>query len=236
MNTQSIKELFSLFNHGLCTLVFGAGIGYAAVNINPIASYLADRFNSLHEFKLAGADLTFDAQNIRAEERLFDIDPNDLTRDASRKIAKDIEQLSAPLMKRLIFVESLKGLCKYDTHDWRAEEAVSLDDRLQDLKLATIEDDPETKNLVDWRIRTGDKFAPKDLGAPLRCYKVTLTAEGANVRDVLVTKMVAAVAAHKTDGPASQPPSPEIAASPARATTIAKPARIREPRIAMGQR
>ncbi|ARN82581.1 hypothetical protein B1812_17475 [Methylocystis bryophila] len=234
---QSIKELSSLVNRCLCTLVFAAVILYSALNIQPIVSYLADRFDSLHELKLAGADLTFDAQDIRAAERLFDIDQNDLTSETSRKIARDIRQLNAPLMKRLIFVESLKDLCKYDTQDWKAEEAATLDDRLHDLKLATIEDDPETKSRVDWRIRTGDKYAPaKQLGAPLRCYKVILTAEGANVRDVLVSKMVAAVTARTASEPAAPDDGLDAAAKPAPAVTISKAQHAAGAKVAMHPR
>jgi hypothetical protein len=236
MNTQFIKELSSIANQWLYTLVFAAVIGYSAFNIAPMASYLADRLDSLHELKVAGADITFDAQNIHAEEPLFDIRQEDLTREASRKIAQEIRELNAPLMKRLIFVESLKELCKYDTKQWKAEQAAALDDRLQDMGLATIEDDPETKNLVDWRIRTGDKYAPKDLGAPLHCYKVTLTAEGANVRDVLVSKMVEAVAKRPANEPASQGESLDEAAKPPHPVTIARPKHAVGPKIAMHPR
>jgi hypothetical protein len=237
MNTEFIKELSSLTNRCLCTLVFAGAVGYAAFNIDPITSYLAERLDSLHELKLAGAELTFDAQNIRAEEQLFDIEASDLTRDASRKIAQDIRKLDAPLMKRLIFVESLKDLCKYDTKVWRAEESVALDGHLQALGLAKIEDDPDTKERVDWRIRAHEKNRPGDeLGAPLRCYKVTLTAEGANVRDVLVSKMVEAVAARRTGEPASRDDSLEAATQPPLPVTAAKSPHAAGPRLAMHPR
>jgi hypothetical protein len=236
MNTQFIKELSSIANQCLYTLIFAGAIGYSAVNIGPISSYFADRFDSLHELKVAGADLTFDAQNIHADEALFDIDRDDLTREASRKIAQDIRKLNAPLMKRLIFVESLKELCKYDTKQWKAEQATALDDRLQDMGLATIEDDPETKNLIDRRIRTGEKYAPKDLGSPLHCYKVTLTAEGANVRDVLVSKMVGAVTTRTTSGPANQDESLDADSEPPLPVTIAKPKHAAGPKIALRSR
>ena len=237
MNTQFIKELSSTANQWLYTVIFGGVVLYSAVNIGSISSYLADRFDSLHELKVAGADLTFDAQVIHADEALFDISHNDFTRDTSRKIAQDIRKMDAPLMKRLIFVESLKELCKYDTREWKAEQAAVLDDRLREMGLVTIDDDSETKNLVDWRIRTGDKRAPgKELGAPLRCYKVTLTAEGANVRDVLVTKMVAAVAARTANEPTVPDDSPDAAAKPATPVTIAKPAHSAGAKVAMRPR
>jgi hypothetical protein len=232
MNTEFIKELSSLLNRCLCTAVFAGVILYSAVNIGPIASFLADRFDSLQALKFAGAELTFDAQNIHADERLFDI--KDLTRDTSRKIAQDIEQMNAPLMKRLIFVESLKGLCKYNTKNWRAEQAAALDDQLEALGLATIEDDPDTKALVDSRIRKGDQYAPsEDLGVPLRCYKMTLTAEGANVRDVLVAKMVERVTARTTDEPATPRESVVPAPTTPHPVTTAKPTRAAGPKIAM---
>jgi len=231
MNTQSIKELLSLFNHGLCTLVFGAGIGYAAVNIGPIASYAADRLDSLQALKVAGAELTFDAQNIHADERLFDI--RDLTHDTSRNIAQHIRDLNAPLMKRLIFVESLKDLCKYGGNNWSVEQAAALDDHLAALGLATIEDDPDTKMRIDERLQKDGPYAPKDLGPPLRCYKMTLTAEGANVRDVLVAKMVEKVTARTTDEPAASPENVVPAPTTPHPVTTAKPARAMGPKIAM---
>jgi len=232
MNMGFLKELSSLLNRCLCTAVFAGVIFYSAVNIGPIASYLADRFDSLQALKFAGAELTFDAQNIRADERLFDI--KDLTHDTSRKIAQHIKELNAPLMKRLIFVESLKGLCKYDGKNWNAEQAAALDDHLEALGLATIEDDPDTKALVDERIRKGEQFAPdKDLGVPLRCYKMTLTADGANVRDVLVAKMVETVTARTVDAPAAPPESVAPAPTTPHPVTTAKTTRAAGPRIAM---
>jgi hypothetical protein len=237
MNTQFIKELSSTANQWLYTLIFGGVVLYSAFNIGPISSYLADRFDSLHELKLAGADLTFDARDIHADEALFDISHTDFTRETSRKIAQDIKEMDAPLMKRLIFVESLKELCKYDTKQWQAEQAAVLDDRLRDMGLVAIEDDSETKNLVDWRIRTGDKHAPgKELGAPLHCYKVTLTAEGANVRDVLVTKMVGAVTARVANQPTVPDDRLDAAAKPAAPVTIAKPQHAAGAKVAMHPR
>jgi len=237
MNAEHLKSLPSLLNRYLCTAALAGSIGYAAFNIDPIANYLADRLGSLHELKVAGAALTFDAQNIDADKRLFDI--KDLTRETSGKIAGDIRKLNAPLMERLIFVESLKGLCKYDTQDWQAEQAAALDDHLAALGLATIENDAEAKDRIDWRIRTHDKYAPgKELGAPLRCYKVTLTAEGANVRNVLVSKMVQEATRRAPEEPASQPSNvepPASALAPTHAATTAKPARVGGPRIAMRQ-
>ena len=237
MSTQFIKELSSTANQWLYTLIFGGVVLYSAINIGSISSYLADRFDSLHELKVAGADLTFDAQVIHADEALFDIKPADFTRETSRKIAQDIKKMDASSMKRLIFVDSLKELCKYDTKQWQAEEAAVLDDRLRDMGLVAIDDNSETKNLVDWRIRTGDKRAPgKELGAPLRCYKVTLTAEGANVRDVLVTKMVAAVAARSANQPTIPDEGLDAAAKPAAPVTIAKPQHATGAKVAMRPR
>jgi len=231
MDTQFIKELSSSANQCLRTVIFAGAIGYSAVNIGPISSYLAERFDSLQGLKFAGAELTFDAQNIHADERLFDI--KDFTRDTSRKIAQDIRQLNAPLMKRLIFVESLKDLCKYDGRKWSVEQDAALDDHLEALGLATIEDDPDTKTRIDERIQKDGPYAPKDLGPPLRCYKMTLTAEGANVRDVLVAKMVEKVTARTTDEPAAPPESVAPASTTPHPVTTAKPARAAGPKIAM---
>lgn len=237
MNTQFIKELSSTANQWLYTLIFGDVVIYSAFNVGSISSYLADRFDSLHELKVAGADLTFDAREILADEAFFDIRHADFTRETSRRIAQDIKKLDAPLMKRLIFVESLKELCKYDTREWKMEQAAVLDDRLREMGLVTIDDDSETKNLVDWRIRTGDKHAPgKELDPPLRCYKVTLTAEGANVRDVLVTKMVAAVTARSANAPTVPDDGLDAAAKPAPAETVAKPQRAAGAKVAMHPR
>jgi len=232
MDTQFIKELSSSANQCLRTVIFAGAIGYSAVNIGAISSYLADRFDSLQALKVAGAELTFDAQNIHADERLFDI--RDLTHDTSRKIAKHIKELNAPLMKRLIFVESLKELCKYGGNNWSVEQAAALDDHLEALGLATIEDDPDTKTRIDERIQKDGPYAPKDLGSPLRCYKMTLTAEGANVRDVLVAKMVEKVNARPTDEPATAPPESVAPASTTpHPVTTAKPPRAAGPKIAM---
>jgi hypothetical protein len=234
MNMGFLKELSSLLNRCLCTVVFAGVVVYSARNLEPIASYLADRFDSLQALKVAGAELTFDAQNIHADQRLFEI--QDFTRDTSRKIAKDIRQLNAPLMKRLIFVESLKDLCKYDGKKWSVEQDAALDDHLEALNLATIVDDPDTKALIEQRIRSNDPRAPKDLGAPLRCYKVTLTPEGANVRDVLVAKMVEKVTARTTDEPATPPEGVLPASTTPHPVTIAKPASAAGSKVAMRQR
>jgi hypothetical protein len=220
MNMELVKSLPPILNRFVGTAVLVSIAVISAANYRSIAEYAADRLESLQEAKWLGADLTFGVKAIEQNAHLFQIP--DLTRESSRKIVADIAALDAPTMERLIYVESLKDTCKYQTHAWKAERAAMLDDRLVAMGLATMSDDAETKERIDWRIRTNDKIAPaKELGAPLSCYKMTLTPEGADVRNVVVNTAVASATGRAADGEVS-PRSPQEAGAPATPTRVAK--------------
>jgi len=220
MNIEFMKTLPAIANRYLLTGALAAFLLYAACNVGQIAQSVAERTGTLHEVKAFGAELTFDAKDLYQHAALFDIEKDKFDRAMSAKIAADIDRLDPQTLTRLIYVDTHKNLCLYDPQTAPILEDMATDYRLQELKLAIVTDSDEVKAAVE-KMPRSERPAP---GVPLRCYTVTLTTAGQDVRNVLVKMLAAAFAAH---APSAQPegaPAPTVEARAAPATVKKAPA------------
>lgn len=225
MNLEFLKALPAVVNRFLLTGALAVALIYAACNIGQITQSIAERTGTLHDVKVFGAELTFDAQNLYQHAALFEIDKFDRT--ASTKIAADIERLDPQTVTRLIYVDTHKNLCLYDPQTAERLEDMAADYRMQDLKLAVVADSEEVKAAVE-KMPLSERPAP---GVPLRCYTVTLTPAGQDARTVLVKMLAAAFAAQAPSTPLEKAPATSSQMHVAVAAARKKPATAAETHV-----
>jgi hypothetical protein len=163
----------------------------AIVLLNFQALYLAarkflERAASVSSIKLLGVEVDLDQAGV--DRALFRADY--LTGADKGRVLAMVHGLSAKEFVRLMYVGQLKNLCEFENPSTEMRNDAALDYELRDKGLTKIEVSPDTLESV--RAESAKMVAQGkslDIGYPRTCYDMTLTADGYNVKTVLVDNL-----------------------------------------------
>ncbi len=163
----------------------------AIILLNFHGLYLAaqkflERAASVSSIKLLGVEVDLGATGV--DRALFHADY--LTgADKSRVLAK-IQGLDSKEFVRLMYVGQLKNLCEFENPSTEMRNDVALDYGLRDKSLTKIEISPATLESVRAELaKMVAQGKSLDNGYPSKCYDMTLTDDGYNVKTVLVDNL-----------------------------------------------
>ena len=163
----------------------------AIVLLNFQALYLAarkflERAASVSSIKLLGVEVDLDQAGV--DRALFRADY--LTGADKSRVLALVHGLSAKEFVRLMYVGQLKNLCEFENPSTEMRNDVALDYRLRDKGLTKIEVNPATLESVRAELaKIVAQGKSLDNGYPLKCYDMTLTDDGYNVKTVLVDNL-----------------------------------------------
>ncbi len=153
---------------------------------------------TLRSLKLFGVEIDLDAAGV--DRALFRADY--LTGADRSRILALIEGLGSKEFVRIMYVGQLKNLCEFENPSAEMRNFSALDYRLQDMGLTKIEVNPATLELVRAElaklVAQGKRL---DNGYPLKCYDMTFTDDGYNVKTVLVDNLSAAFGSARPAAP-----------------------------------
>ncbi len=163
----------------------------AIILLNFHGLYLAaqkflERAASVSSIKLLGVEVDLGATGV--DRALFHADY--LTgADKSRVLAK-IQGLDSKEFVRLMYVGQLKNLCEFENPSTEMRNDAALDYGLRDKSLTKIEISPATLESVRAELaKLVAQGKSLDNGYPSKCYDMTLTDDGYNVKTVLVDNL-----------------------------------------------
>ncbi|MGH6795420.1 MAG: hypothetical protein ACREDD_04660 [Methylocella sp.] len=146
--------------------------------------------------KVLGVEIDMDAAGralsaADAKRALFHV--ANLTDAEKRHVLALIHGLDGKEFVRLMYVGQLKNLCEFENPSTEMRDDVVLDYELRDKGLTKIEDSPATLESVRAELaKMVAQGKSLDNGYPRTCYVMTLTADGDNVKTVLVKSLSAA--------------------------------------------
>jgi len=225
MNLETVSALPGLVNRALGSAGLAAALVFTGVNYDAVERAFRETLThvaSIHEVKINGVDVTFDSDALDREAANFPIE-----KFAGAKIAAQINQLDPRSLVRLLQVGTLKDLCVFSRPTAEMDEMVGVDHRLEELGLVARYFSDDQTSFVTARMQEYEKRdkKPASIGAPLRCYELTLTAEGLDVRTV-IAHMLGSAFAHNAPTnvtPASTAPAPGAPSSLSPAPSSAAP-------------
>jgi hypothetical protein len=163
----------------------------AIVLLNFQGLYLAarkflERAASVSSIKLLGVEVDLDQAGV--DRALFRADY--LTGTDKGRVLAMVHGLSAKEFVRLMYVGQLKNLCEFENPSTEMRNDVALDYRLRDKGLTKIEVNPATLESVRAELaKMVAQGKSLDNGYPLKCYDMTFTDDGYNVKTVLVDNL-----------------------------------------------
>jgi len=163
----------------------------AIVLLNFQGLYLAarkvlERAASVSSIKLLGVEVDLDQAGV--DRALFRADY--LTGADKSRVLALVHGLSGKEFTRLMYVGQLKNLCEFENPTTEMRNDVALDHRLRDKGLTKIEGNPATLESVRAELaKMVAQGKSLDIGYPLKCYDMTLTDDGYNVKTVLVDNL-----------------------------------------------
>jgi hypothetical protein len=163
----------------------------AIVLLNFQGLYLAarkflERAASVSSIKLLGVEVDLDQAGV--DRALFRADY--LTGADKGRVLAMVHGLSAKEFVRLMYVGQLKNLCEFENPSTEMRNDVALDYRLRDKGLTKIEVNPATLESVRAELaKMVAQGKSLDNGYPLKCYDMTFTDDGYNVKTVLVDNL-----------------------------------------------
>ncbi len=189
----------------LDTIKSGLHIAYGVVlvglflflspEIKAAAQMLVVRFETATALEVPGVKLTFSETEIGRGFDLLNIELKGY--DNRAVVRKKIEALDSKQLIRLMTVGPTSRSCEHENPNPEMRRAVALDHELADMDLATIKWDEDALGQVREADLSGREMArrdgkPGDIGKALRCYEMTLTAIGSNVKTGIVTTIAPA--------------------------------------------
>ena len=163
----------------------------AIVLLNFQGLYLAarkflERAASVSSIKLLGVEVDLDQAGV--DRALFRADY--LTGADKGRVLAMVHGLSAKEFVRLMYVGQLKNLCEFENPSTEMRNDVALDYRLRDKGLTKIEVNPATLESVRAELaKMVAQGKSLDNGYPFKCYDMTFTDDGYNVKTVLVDNL-----------------------------------------------
>jgi hypothetical protein len=154
------------------------------------AQKFLERAASVSTIKVLGVEIDMEATDralaaADAKRTLYHLE--NLTGTEKRRVLELVHGLDGKEFVRLMYVGQLKNLCEFETPSTEMRDDVALDYKLRDKGLTKIEVSPATLESV--RAALAKMVAEgKSLenGYPRTCYDMTFTADGYNVKTVLV--------------------------------------------------
>ncbi|MCI0466964.1 MAG: hypothetical protein L0Y57_08175 [Beijerinckiaceae bacterium] len=177
----------------------------AIILLNFHGLYLAsqkflEKATTLRSIKLFGVEVDLDAMGV--DRALFRADY--LTGADRSRILAVIEGLQSKEFMRLMYVGQLKNLCEFETPSAEMRNFVALDYGLEAKGLTKIEVNAATLALVRAELaKLASQGKQLENGYPLKCYEMSFTDDGYNVKTVLVDNLSQAFG-----GPDRQAPRP----------------------------
>lgn len=186
VNPETVKSVLH-FVFGCLVLVLTAWI---SPQILRTATTLLDRVATAQAFEVAGFKIVIDDAAVSRGFKLVGLVPG----SDGRVVQTAIKDLESKQFIRLMTVAPISSSCEFETPTPGMRSAVAVDYELQAKGLTLIEDD--NRAVLD-EVRAARAVAeaegkPWDIGAPLRCYKMTLARLGSDVRTVIVTSLAPA--------------------------------------------
>jgi hypothetical protein len=161
---------------------------FLSPEIKGAARMLVARFDSATALEVAGLKLTFTDASI---SRGFDLVK--ITASNPSAVAKAVRELDSKQFIRLMTVGVTSTSCEYEYPKPEMRSAIAHDHELADMGLARIvwKKDLllETSARRETEIRAGKAW---EIGMPVRCYEMTLTGPGADVKTAIVTQIAPA--------------------------------------------
>lgn len=163
----------------------------AVILLNFQGLYLAarkflERAASVSSIKLLGMEIDLDQAGV--DRALFRADY--LTGADKNRVLALVHGLSANEFTRLMYVGQLKNLCEFENPSTEMRNDVALDYRLRDKGLTKIEVRPATLESVRAELAAMVAQGKSlDNGYPLKCYDMTLSDDGYNVKTVLIDNL-----------------------------------------------
>lgn len=223
MTLETFQTLPTMINRALGSLCLAGLIGYSAYHHESIESALSERASLVHQVDFMGATLTFDAKDVGKAVISPDHD------FASDQAARDVNSLDARSLVRLLYVGTLPDLCLFSGARPAALEDVATDFRLREMGLVRIVESEDLRQTVAAR-----KDLDPALGAPIKCYQMTMTDRGQDAKSALAFMLGDAFAhAGRRDPGQADKPKTETAAVPAHAASA--PERVKAAASDAGQ-
>lgn len=232
MNVEFLNTATSLFNRCVPSMVLAAAALYLGWHADSIAQGVASRTGAVDDVEVAGLKVHFDAHSLIENRDLFG-KIADFDQTVSEEVAQHIKHLDHRTVVRLIYADThVKDSCLFEPRKSEELQDVAADYRLQELNLATIENNTPVPD--ELRVRAHAPGNP----TPVTCYRLTLNGAGQDTRTVLVQMFASAFMRHgpesqtapttKTDAPTtaaapvSAPAAPKTASEPAPTPAPAK--------------
>jgi hypothetical protein len=211
MELDKLQALPNILNRTLASAAFAGLLAYGAYNHMAVEAKIGSLIDHVNQVEMMGTKVTFDAR--RLDKMIL---PRD-SRFVGGQAVADLTKLNGRLLARLLNVGTLSNLCLFDGPKAGLLDDVAADHRLRDLDLVEIKDAEDVRAEV-----LAKKDLNPQLGAPVRCYRMTMTARGYDVRSAIAYTLGAALSGEVESAPASEPSS----AQPAQAQAApAKPER-----------
>lgn len=163
----------------------------AIILLNFHGLYLAaqkflERAASVSSIKLLGVEVDLGATGV--DRALFRADY--LTGADKSRVLAMIQGLNSKEFVRLMYVGQLKNLCEFDKPSTEMRNDIALDYGLHDRGFVKIEVSPATLDSVRAQLaKIAAQGKSLDNGYPSKCYDMTLTDDGYNVKTVLVDNL-----------------------------------------------
>lgn len=163
----------------------------AIILLNFQGLYLAaqkflERAASVSSIKLLGVEVDLGTTGV--DRALFHADY--LTGADKSRVLAMIQGLDSKEFVRLMYVGQLKNLCEFDNPSTDMRNDVALDYGLRDKGFVKIEVSPGTLDSVRAALtKIAAQGKSLDNGYPSKCYDITLTDDGYNVKTVLVDNL-----------------------------------------------
>jgi hypothetical protein len=144
----------------------------------------------IKQFTVAGLVVIFDEPTVGSALKVVLDADSDQAKDPTYigKITEIIQSLKPDHYRRLVYVDQLHDLYKYEHQPIKDDFDFSLDQDLAEKGLVTLEASPELlKEILGADL--GGIIDPK-LGFPQFCYKMKLTAKGYDVKSAFVGTMI----------------------------------------------
>lgn len=159
------------------------------LNFQPL--YLAarkflERSASVSSIKLLGIEVSLNQASV--DKALFQADH--LTGADKSRILGLVRGLNASEFSRLMYVGQLKNLCEFENPSTSMRSDAAVDYTLRDKGLTKIENSPAILEAVRSELaRLAAEGKTLENGYPLKCYDMTLTDDGYNVKTVLIDNL-----------------------------------------------
>lgn len=169
-------------------IVFLALILWVFPDLRAASKMLLERASTAASFKFSGLEIAFSATSVAQGLELAKV-----PEEEQAGVLTAVQNLGSDGFRRLMAVGQLENLCEFERPTPQMRSDVALDYDLAAKGLTEIEPSWNTLESVKaWRASVIAKGGDVEIGAPARCYKMTLTNVGSRVKTVIVENLAPA--------------------------------------------